>query len=133
MKSEILSLMIVLALGAIPAHASPADDLLDLYISEGASGFDAERGKAKWFEKHIRKDSGKEVDCATCHGTELSKQGSHARTGKVIEPLAPSANAERLTDTAKIEKWFKRNCKWTWGRECSPQEKGDILTFLRTQ
>ena len=47
--------------------------------------------------------------------------------------MAPSVNPKRLTDRSKIEKWFKRNCKWTLGRECTPQEKGDILTFLLAQ
>ena len=133
MKSEILSLLIVLGLGAIPAHASTIDSVLEEYRSQGAVSFDAERGKRMWFEKYTQKDSGKEVDCTTCHGLDLRKGGRHAKTGKPIEPLAPSVNAERFTDAAKIEKWFKRNCKWTWGRECSPQEKGDLLTFLRAQ
>ena len=33
----------------------------------------------------------------------------------------------------KIEKWFKRNCKEAWGRECTAQEKADFLTYLITQ
>ncbi|MDX8411545.1 MAG: DUF1924 domain-containing protein [Mariprofundaceae bacterium] len=133
MKSEILCLIILLGLGALPAQASTVDNLLERYKSEGASDFNAEHGKTMWFTKHAQKKSGKQVDCTACHSLDLSKQGRHVRTGKLIEPLAPSANAERFTDAAKIEKWFKRNCKWTWGRECSPQEKGDLLTFLRTQ
>ncbi|MFK5970948.1 MAG: DUF1924 domain-containing protein [Candidatus Marithrix sp.] len=32
----------------------------------------------------------------------------------------------------QIRKWFKRNCKWTLGRECNAQEKGDILKFIQT-
>lgn len=44
--------------------------------------------------------------------------------------MAPSANPERLTDVRKIEKWFKRNCKWTLGRECSAQEKTDLLLYI---
>ena len=66
-----------------------------------------------------------ERSCTTCHGTDQAKPGRHQRTGKVIESMAPSVNPQRLTDVAKIEKWFVRNCKWTLGRECSAQEKGD--------
>ncbi|HCS12500.1 MAG TPA: hypothetical protein DIW28_01710, partial [Zetaproteobacteria bacterium] len=44
---------------------------------------------------------------------------------KRIEPMAPSVNPERLTDPAKIEKWFGRNCEWTIGRDCTAQEKAD--------
>ena len=53
------------------------------------------------------------------------------RTGKPIKALAPSVQPQRLTDIGKIRKWFKRNCKWTLGRVCTPQEKGDILLFLK--
>ncbi|MBT5634001.1 MAG: DUF1924 domain-containing protein, partial [Gammaproteobacteria bacterium] len=37
----------------------------------------------------------------------------------------------RFNSMKKVEKWFKRNCKWTFSRPCSPQEKGDILTFIQ--
>jgi len=51
----------------------------------------------------------------------------------VIDPMALSVNPERYTDPDKIEKWFLRNCKWTLGRECTAQEKGDVLTYLGSQ
>ncbi len=76
---------------------------------------------------------GQERACTTCHGDNLKEPGKHAKTGKTIETLAPPVNPKRLTDTKEIEKWFLRNCKWTLGRECSPQEKGDFLVFLREQ
>jgi hypothetical protein len=44
--------------------------------------------------------------------------------------LAPSAQSDRFSDPEKVEKWFKRNCTWTWGRECTAQEKGDFLAYL---
>jgi hypothetical protein len=47
--------------------------------------------------------------------------------------MAPSANPERLADKAKIEKWLARNCKWTLGRACTPQEKGDVLVMIRSK
>jgi hypothetical protein len=46
--------------------------------------------------------------------------------------MAPSVNPERLTDQRKITKWFKRNCKWTLGRECTHREQGDVLAYLRS-
>ncbi|TBR21868.1 MAG: DUF1924 domain-containing protein, partial [Candidatus Nitrosotenuis sp.] len=33
-------------------------------------------------------------------------------------------------DPKFVEKWFKRNCKETLERECTPQEKGDFLAYL---
>jgi hypothetical protein len=71
--------------------------------------------------------------CTSCHSNDLTQPGRHATTGKAIEPLAPSVNAKRLTERRRIEKWFKRNCKWTLGRECTPQEKGDLLSFMGKQ
>jgi hypothetical protein len=47
--------------------------------------------------------------------------------------MAPSVNAERLTEAKKMDKWFLRNCKWTLGRACTAQEKGDVLMWLRDQ
>jgi cytochrome c553 len=91
--------------------------------------FSADRGKEIWNKDGITK-AGKIRNCRTCHGEDLSKNGKHAKTGKTIDPLAPSANKERFTELKKINKWFKRNCKWTFGRECTSQEKGDILEYL---
>ena len=34
---------------------------------------------------------------------------------------------------ADVEKWFKRNCKQVLGRECTPAEKGDFITFMMSQ
>jgi hypothetical protein len=45
-------------------------------------------------------------------------------------PMALSVSPARYTDPAKVEKWFKRNCNEVLGRECTPQEKGDWLSFM---
>ena len=50
--------------------------------------------------------------------------------GKRIDALAPSANPDRLTDRAKADKWFDRNCKQVLGRPCTPAEKADVVTYL---
>ncbi len=62
----------------------------------------------------------------------LPAPGKHAKTGKLIKALAPAANADRFTDAAKVEKWFKRNCNDVLDRACTPQEKGDVLAYLLT-
>ena len=103
------------------------DDLLARYQAEGAQAGDVARGERLWKTPHG------ERSCQSCHGKDLARPGRHERTGKAIKPMAPSVNPERLTQTRKIEKWFLRNCKWTFGRECSAQEKADILVFLKTQ
>lgn len=71
-----------------------------------------------------------DVACATCHTASPKAPGKHATTGKEILPLAPSANPERFTDAAKVEKWFKRNCTEVLKRACTAQEKGDFMTYV---
>lgn len=119
-------------LAASPAMAASAvDERLAAYQAEGAGPFDAERGKAMWTKEFSHAKADKPRSCATCHTADPRAVGKHARTGKEIKPLAPSVNPKRLSETREIKKWFMRNCKWTVGRECTPQEKGDILSYLR--
>ncbi len=92
-------------------------------------GFDAQRGKTLFFAKHSNKELG-EISCATCHTADLKKQGKNPKTGKVIEPLAPSVNKKRLTDVKEIQKWLRRNFRDVLGREGTAKEKGDALTFI---
>ncbi|MFN3566279.1 MAG: DUF1924 domain-containing protein [Burkholderiaceae bacterium] len=91
----------------------------------GFAGFSAQRG-----ERLFKATHGGEWSCASCHTDNPLATGKHAKTGKSIAPLAPAANAERFTDAAKIEKWFRRNCNDVLGRACTPVEKGDVVTWL---
>lgn len=117
----------------IPATASAPADVLGGYASAARAaspafaGFSPERGL-----RLFRTTQGREWSCSTCHGTTPTVAGRHARTGKTIAPLAPAANAERFTDAAQVEKWFRRNCGDVLGRECTAQEKGDVLAWLLT-
>jgi cytochrome c553 len=116
-----------------PGQASVVEELIVQYQQQGASAADAQQGKQQWIETHTNNNEGEARSCSACHTKDLHAKGKHVNTGKVIDPLAPSVNAERLTDVAKIEKWFKRNCKWTLGRECSVQEKSNFLSFIKQQ
>lgn len=129
-----LTFFTTVALGNNPVTADPTalDQALTNYRAEGAKEFSAERGKELWYQDHKSK-KGDTRDCTTCHGRNLGLAGKHKKTGKKIEPMAPSVNPERFTDLKKIRKWFRRNCKWAWGRACTAQEKGDLLTFLTNQ
>ena len=129
-----LLLWAILCLAAGSVQADVVDDLLAGYRQAGAGEFSAERGGQLWTKKFPDpKQAGKTRSCTTCHTDDLRRGGKHARTGKPIKPMAPSVNSKRLSDAKKIRKWLKRNCKWTLGRECTPQEKGDVLTFIRSQ
>lgn len=131
MKLNIASSMAgFLLAGAV--HGS-VEGLIVGYQNAGAGPFSAAEGKAAWIQEH-RPSSGVDVrSCASCHGTDLKKPGRHAKTGKRIEPMALSVNPTRLGDPKKVEKWFRRNCRWTLGRECTPQEKGDFVQFMTSQ
>lgn len=124
--------LVMLAMHA-SASAGPVDELLQEFRAQGAGNFTVAAGEQLWEREVIDPKTRQVRRCALCHTADLRKMGKHATTGKVIEPMAPSANAERLTDVAKMKKWLARNCKWTLGRECTPQEKGDALTMIRSR
>lgn len=85
----------------------------------------ASQGELFFSSKHAGQWS-----CASCHGAPPVGAGKHASTGKSIQPLAPAGNPEAFTDTAKIDKWFRRNCKDVLNRECTAVEKADVLAYL---
>lgn len=115
--------LLVLLSPAVQA-ASP-EQMLANYVTEAARPADAQRGRAFFAASH-----GQTLTCTACHGDDPRQPGKHSSTGKVIAPLAPAANAERFTDVARTEKWFRRNCKEVVGRECTPAEKADVLAWL---
>jgi hypothetical protein len=108
------------------AQATPADQLA-AYSAQAGQSAKAVRGEAFFTTKH-----GKDWSCSSCHTANPAVIGKHASTGKEISPLAPAANSQRFTDTAKTEKWFRRNCNDVVGRECTPSEKADVLAWLIT-
>jgi hypothetical protein len=126
-------LLLVAGLSVQPAFAETPNDVLAALQSEAAkstpnfSGFSAARGEKFFTVKH-----GSDWSCASCHTDNPVVPGKHAKTEKPIDPLAPSANAERFTNPKKVEKWFKRNCNDVLDRVCTPQEKGDVLAYLLT-
>ncbi len=109
------------------AAGNAAEQLLADWRGEADHAFTAAAGERLWFYEVNGRS------CTSCHTEDPRVVGRHQKTGKPIEPLAPSANAERLTDVKKIKKWLYRNCKWTFERECTAQEKGDVLTWLLLQ
>jgi hypothetical protein len=108
-------------------RAATSATLLQQWRAEsgaGAAPFSASRGQ-QLFETR-----GADWSCATCHTRDPRAAGRHATTARPIAPLAPAANPARFTDEAKVAKWMRRNCRDVFGRECTPIEKGDLLTWL---
>ena len=132
------SICLLTSLVALPASAaSPRDEILVLYATAAKassptfSDFSAKRGEML----HFGKFNGGKPDtpsCTTCHG-DSPRSAGRTPAGKPIDPVAVSVSPTRYTDPAKVEKWFRRNCTEVLGRECTPIEKGDWLTYVISQ
>jgi len=107
------------------AQAATPAELLAGYSAQAGSAATPGRGQQFFTTRH-----GQDWSCSSCHGSVPTQPGKHASTGKAIGALAPTFNAERFTDAAKTEKWFRRNCNDVMGRECSAAEKADVLSWL---
>lgn len=114
-----------MACGPTWAADTTAVQQLSYWSAQAGSAGNADRGKTFFSSRH-----GGEWSCASCHGTPPTTQGKHASTGKSIAPLAPAFNPKAFTDTAKVDKWFRRNCNDVVARECSATEKADVLAYL---
>ena len=133
-----MKIMLAITLGstamilATTSVAGPREDLLAQYAAAAKStGFSAARGQTL----HTQNFTGGKPDtpaCTSCHGKDTRGTG-RSLAGKNIEAVAVSVTPARYTDPAKVEKWFKRNCTEVLGRECTPQEKGDWLTYMMGQ
>ena len=102
--------------------------------SELLKGYEAQSSKASTArgEQFFNAKHGKEWSCASCHENPPNHETKHIVTGKVIKSLSPNSNPDRFTDQAKVEKWFKRNCNDVLARDCTAQEKADVLSWLMT-
>jgi hypothetical protein len=122
---KLFSGSVLMSLGLAVLAATPSD-LLKTYESQSGKASPT-RGEQFFNAKH-----GKEWSCASCHENPPNHDTKHIVTGKVIKPLSPNANSMRFTDEAKADKWFKRNCNDVLGRDCTAQEKADVLAWLMT-
>lgn len=116
--------LLLAAASARAGDTTPAQQLERFNAAAGAPG-QAERGRVFFTSRH-----GGEWSCASCHQAPPTRPGQHASTGKALEPLAPAYNPRAFTDTAKVDKWLRRNCKDVLQRECSAAEKADVLAWL---
>jgi mono/diheme cytochrome c family protein len=125
--------IILLALAAPLAQAATPIELLTAYRAEAVRstpGYQPSAEAGRRLYHHRFGVSEQMPACASCHTDNPADAGRHAVTNKAIQPLAPVANAERFTDPAKVEKWFRRNCTEVVGRACSAAEKADFIAFV---
>ena len=118
------TLSLGLPLTVVAADTSAAAQLARWSAASGKPG-NAAQGEVFFNSTH-----GDKWSCATCHGKPATATGTHASTGKAIKPMAPAVTPEVFTDTANIDKWFRRNCKDVISRECSSTEKADVIAYL---
>ncbi len=131
MKQINIGFLMLMAI-AQPTWAEQSQDFIKSYAIQAKQdnaaflGFDSHRGELFFKSKH----EGGDWSCSSCHTENPTLSGLHAVTKKEIEPMAPSVNPARFTNSSKVEKWFKRNCKDVLSRECTTQEKGEVITYL---
>ncbi|NOD90809.1 MULTISPECIES: DUF1924 domain-containing protein [unclassified Ruegeria] len=127
MKPVLVLSAILLSQPVLAQDTSP-QALVDQYSAEAGAAPSPKNGRALFTVNHA---SGKPhtPSCVTCHSADPTK-GGQARTGKPIDPLVPRVNSERFTDMKFVEKWFGRNCNSVLGRDCSAQEKADIISWF---
>ncbi len=128
-------ILFVALFGAASVFAATPNTEVAKYLSslkaEAKTEFSEAAGKEIFTKENIK--DGQKISCTSCHTQNLKGYGENKKTGKRIEPLAPSANPKSLTDVAEIKKWLKRNFNDVYGREGTAKEKGDVLTFLLKQ
>ena len=125
MTKRVLLVLALMGFVKLVFSATPQELLKGYEDQSGKSS--PTRGEQFFNAKH-----GKEWSCASCHEEPPNHATKHIVTGKVIKPLSPNSNTERFIDQAKVDKWFKRNCNDVLARECTAQEKADVLSWLMT-
>ncbi len=126
MMKKIFVLIIALQLNAAYSNQL-IDSMLEQYKMKIQQPLSEDAGKKLWMSQQNGRS------CTSCHTDSVAQWGKHKKTGKLIKPMAPSVNSERFSSRRKINKWFLRNCKWTFKRECTNKEKADILLWLSRQ
>ncbi|MGE5149097.1 MAG: DUF1924 domain-containing protein [Rhodospirillaceae bacterium] len=136
------SLLVAAALALMPAVVTAQDArrtaLLSDYGAEaqrldpGFTAFSAARGEAL-FRTPWGGGDARTPSCTACHTADPRQTGRNAKTGRPIDPVAVSINPRRFTDKVEVEKQFARDCRSVLGRECTPLERGDYITFMAGQ
>ncbi|MDP1592692.1 MAG: DUF1924 domain-containing protein [Gallionella sp.] len=90
----------------------------------------ADAGRAFYTKKVVV--DGKDLSCSACHTDNPANPGKHNVSGKAIKPMAPSVNPQRFSDINKSERKFSDHCKDLYGKNCSPADKGNFVSYLLT-
>jgi len=122
----LLAMLLLQGTASLALADTPASILEKYEKLAGAPG-SPERGK-KLFTTDFKQVLG--WTCSSCHTEDPSRRGQDQLKEKPIEPLAPAANAKRLTNPVHVESTLNINCGDVVGRKCTAQEKADLMAWL---
>ena len=111
-------------------------DQLEEQVNTRLANAENEREELRGQLETARADSQRlkgDLDRAKQHEERLKMDVDRAKVDAGDErkaKVAAEAKVKELTDAAKVEKWFKRNCTDTLGRLCTSAEKADLISFL---
>ena len=95
---KILITFVMAGLAATSMAYGSAVNLIAGYRNTGAGPFSPDAGASAWTQEHQSSSGAGTRSCASCHGTNISKAGRHAKTRMRFEPMALSVHPTRLTD-----------------------------------
>ena len=105
-RSIVLSGAVLLTVLSATSHAATPQSFLEGYAQEAKAQNPAFKGfSVKAGESFYKQTHGGDWSCSSCH-------------------------TDNPTAVAKVNKWFKRNCNDVLKRECTAEEKGNLLTYL---
>jgi hypothetical protein len=139
MKKINIAFAVLLGLTAFSAQASVAnaEKLAKIYTDIAKSAnpeFVPTVADGKlFFNRKVKLANGKETACASCHTTNPADSGKHTVTGKAIRPLSPVVNTKRFSDFDKVEGQFTKHCNDILGKDCTPEDKANYITYLLTE
>lgn len=126
---SIKQMVMALALCVVSVCSAAGDTTpqqqLQRWEAQAGAPASAVRGEVFFTTKRLH-----DWSCAACHYAPPNRPGEHVKTKKTLRPLAPAFNDRSLTQESKVDKWFRRNCNDVVGRECSAQEKADVIAYL---
>ncbi len=139
MKKVIISAMLFLTTTMFGAQFNTSmqkyiEDLKMEAKKENSSfvDFSIKNGETIFTTSHIGK-KGERISCTSCHNIDLTTMGKNTFTNKLIEPLSPNKNPQRLTNVKDVKKWLRRNFKDVYNRAGTAQEKGDVLYYINSK
>jgi cytochrome c peroxidase len=128
--SRLTPALLTAALEVPTAHAVTPESLMHDYTEEAHHSTPTFNAPSAALGQHFFERKHGEWSCSSCHTINPAAPGRHAVTGKAIAPLAPAANPKSFRDTARVEKWFRRNCNDTLDGPCTAAEKADLIAYL---